>query len=89
MNFFYVQLLCSLLSATENLSKTMYFTTRNAIFTGGPLSKCDWASFVLVLSSNRAGFVMTTCKPCSAVTFTVVQQIIVSAQLMCNIQSFL
>ncbi len=30
------------------------------IFTGGPFSKHDWASFWLVLSSNWAGFVVKT-----------------------------
>ncbi len=45
----------------------MYLSPRNAIFTGGPPLKRDWASFGLVLSGNWAGFFVKTWQPCATV----------------------
>ncbi len=39
------------------------FSPWNANFTREPPSKCDWAGFGLVLSSNWAGFVAKTWQP--------------------------
>ncbi len=43
--------------------KKQYFIPENAIFNGRPPSKCDWASFRLVLSSNCVRFVVKTWQP--------------------------
>ncbi len=43
--------------------KKLYFIPENAIFNGRPPSKCDWASFGLVLRSNWVRFVVKTWQP--------------------------
>ncbi len=51
---------CPRVEATPN---NVIFSPWNANFTWEPPSKCDWASFGLVLSSNWAGFVAKTWQP--------------------------
>ncbi len=53
---------CKLYQA--NPVKIHVFHATECVFYRGTTLKCDWASFGLILSSNRAGFVAKTWQPC-------------------------
>ncbi len=62
--------------------KKKYFILKNTLFNGRPPSKCDWASFGLVLSSNWVSFVVKTWQP----WFGLISSVVSNSNKFCSTQ---